>query len=110
MVKKEFDDCFRRQKDTQIQLELMEQELRDTQLKLQDSLAQLQSVQDERDGGDKERLALLDKMNAAEERMINLGELNQSLVSRSKTLQERYENGDLVSGWTIVDNSRMLET
>ncbi|KAK2467173.1 hypothetical protein APHAL10511_000722 [Amanita phalloides] len=95
MLKKELDVCLRRQKESQSQLELTEQGLRDTQSSLQNALAQTQTIRDQIEQGNKERIVLLDKISTMEAQMASFREANQCLMHRSKTLQDRYENGDL---------------
>ena len=94
----ELDDYLRTQKEHQAQVGSMDQELRDTRLRMQDALEKAQSAREQCELGDKERFALYDKISTLETQILNLRDANQFLTNRSKTLQERYNNGDLVSG------------
>jgi chromosome segregation ATPase len=97
-MKGELDDYLRTQKERQAHVESMDQELRDTRLRMQDALEKAQSAREQCELGDKERFALFDKISTLETQILNLRDANQFLTNRSKTLQERYNNGDLVSG------------
>lgn len=110
MMKGELDDYLRTQKERQAQVELMDQELRDTRLRMQDALEKAQSAREQCELGDKERFASLDKISTLETQIVNLKEANLFLTNRSKTLQERYNNGDLVSQWTTFESIKMTKT
>lgn len=95
-AKGDFDDCLLREKESKSRVELVEQDLRNTQFKMQDAIEKAESAREQCDLGEKERLTLLDKISTMETQIMNLKEANHFLTTRSKTLKERYNNGDLV--------------
>ena len=101
-MKGELDDCLRTRKESQAQVELIEQELRDTRSKMQDALEKAQSVREQCEIGDKERFASLDKISVLEAQIAHLRDVNQFLTDRSNTLQERYKISDLVSELVLI--------
>jgi hypothetical protein len=95
-AKEELDDCLCREKESQTRVESVEQDLRNTQFKMQNAIEKAESAREQCELGEKERLALLDKISTMETQTVNLKEANHFLMTRSKTLKERYNNGDLV--------------
>ncbi|KAF8327823.1 hypothetical protein F5887DRAFT_163239 [Amanita rubescens] len=94
-AKEELEDCLRREKESQTKVESVEQDLRNTQFKMQNAIEKAESAREQSELGEKERLALLDKISTMETQIVNLKEANHFLTTRSKTLRERYNNGDL---------------
>ncbi|KAM6497574.1 hypothetical protein JOM56_008047 [Amanita muscaria] len=95
LARNELQQNILRQKDTEKRLERSEKELQDATIRIQDALVDLQSAETGLEYAEKERLLLQDKLKTAESQILNLKDANQSLVARGRSLQERYENGDL---------------
>lgn len=95
LARNELQQNVLRQKDTEKRLERSEKELQDATIRIQDALVDLQSAETGLQYAEKERLLLQDKLKTAESQILNLKDANQSLVARGRSLQERYENGDL---------------
>jgi len=95
-AKEELDDCLRKEKESQTRVELVEQDLRNTQFKMQNAIEKAESAREQCELGEKGRLAFIDRISKMETQIVNLKEANHVLTTRSKTLKERYNNGDLV--------------
>ncbi|KAF8624937.1 hypothetical protein AX17_006963 [Amanita inopinata Kibby_2008] len=94
-IQRELDCNIQKAKETRSQLEILQQELREAKSKVHNATIEVQSVCALREEDDRDRLALRAEISNMESHIASLRETNQSLMNKGKSLQERYENGDL---------------